>query len=120
MYRDLIPSFSVFLFPFSLPQISVLLSVHFVPNNDHDAPEVAPNLRFSTQSTFDPGKWRRHYMILKRTCSVSLIYLQRFERVVSRVGAKVMSFASSSPPSMRLPWRQAADYVCEQSVKAVH
>lgn len=49
-----------------------------------------------------------------------LIYLQHFERAISRVGAWVTSFAPSSPPSMRLPWREAVDDVCEQAGEAVH
>lgn len=51
---------------------------------------------------------------------MTLFYLWHFERAISRVGSKVMSFASSSPLPMQLPQRRAGDDVCEQAVKAIH
>lgn len=51
---------------------------------------------------------------------MSLIYLHHSERVVSKVDARLMSFASFSPPPMWLHWRQAVDNGHEQAVEAMH
>lgn len=99
MYRCLILLFSVSFFPFSLPQLSlgtfcsVISSFHFQcwTRCPWSCPKFAVFLKHLCP-------WRSRESIKKYSSPVSWIYVEHFEGVVSRVGAGVMCFASSSHP----------------------
>lgn len=121
MYRCLILLFSVSLFPFSPPQLSVgafcsvIASFHFQcwTRCPRSCPKFVVFLKHLCP-------WGNGESIKSYSSPVSWIYEEPFEGVVSRVGSRVMCFASSLMSLQGLPWSQAVENMCEKAMKAAH